>query len=236
MRRFLTNEGYRALIAASGGEGIELARAHRPSVILLDLAMPGKDGWDVLKDLRADPELIDIPVVLLALSKDTSRGFTLGPTELLPRPIERHLGRVLGKYRCEGPLCPALIIDDDPAMRAMFRGLLERDGWLVREAENGLIGLTLLSEARPDLIILDLLMPVMDGLEFFQELRSQAEWRGIPVVVVTAHDLSEQDHRRLDASVQRTLQSGAPRRRELLAEIRAVVSDHVREGAAVRTA
>ncbi|MBL8112133.1 MAG: response regulator [Acidobacteria bacterium] len=227
LRRFLSNEGFRPVIAGSAAEGLELAKTQHPVAILLDPAMPGRDGWDVLRELRNEPSLIETPVILVALNKDTSRGFQLGETEFLGRPIENHLSRVLGKYRCSRAICPALVIDDDPAMRAMFRGLLERSGWHVREAENGLIALTSVSEARPELIIMDLVMPVMDGFEFLHELRSQNDWRDIPVIIVATQDLMPEDHERLGSSVARVLKSGATRRRELLGEVRSLLGTYI---------
>ena len=224
-QRFISEEGLRPILAASGPEGVELARTQRPSAILLDLLLPDMDGWEVLRLLRNEPALAEIPVILMALAKDKSKGFTLGTTDFVSKPADGQLARVLARLPCDVPPCPALVIDDDAPTRETIRRMLERAGWVVREAENGLIGLTSLSEAPPHLILVDLVMPAMDGVEFLQELRSQPEWRFIPVVVMSDKDLSLDERRRLNANVQRILQKGAIRRRDFLAQVRTLLND-----------
>jgi len=225
MQRFLAEEGLRAILATSGGEGLVLAKKHQPAAILLNVLLPEQDGWEVLKQLRTDPQLLPIPVIPHALSKDKSRGLTLGTTSFVVHPIEGQVRRLLEPYPCDAPPCPALVIEDDPAARESIRRSLERSGWVVREAENGLIGLTSISEAPPHLIFLDLVMPAMDGIEFLQELRSQPEWRFIPVIVMIDPDVPMDEKKRLSSNLQRILQQGALKRRDFLGQIRTILAD-----------
>ena len=138
MDRFLTKEGWQVVGAASGREGLERARVLRPDVITLDVMMPGMDGWAVLGQLKSEPELAAIPVVMLTIVDNKSLGFTLGASDFLTKPVarERLLGAV-GRYRRVEPSCDVLVVDDDPAARAALRGMLEAEGWSVCEAENG---------------------------------------------------------------------------------------------------
>ncbi|MFQ5593212.1 MAG: response regulator [Anaerolineae bacterium] len=235
MQRFLSKEGFRAETAFGGEEGLRLARELRPAAITLDVIMPGMDGWAVLSALKADPELADIPVIMLTIVDDKNMGYALGASEYLTKPIDRgRLAAILKKYRCEQPPCPILVVEDDAATREMLRRMLEKEGWVVTEAENGRVGLERVAESRPEVILLDLMMPEMDGFEFVEEVRQQEAWRSIPIVVVTAKDLTEEDHRRLSGYVEKVLQKGAYSREELLTEVSELVTACVRQGTAVK--
>jgi len=221
MNRGLTKEGFQVFTAASGEEGIRMAREARPDVITLDVLMPGMDGWAVLRALKSDPEVADIPVIMVTMVDDKDMGSALGAADYLSKPIDRErLVSMLSRYRCKHPPCPILVIEDDASTREMIRRTLEQDGWTVCEAENGRVGLERLAENRPDLILLDLMMPEMDGFEFVAEMRRHAEWKGIPVVVVTARDITHEDRVRLDGQVKKIFQKGALSREELAREIR----------------
>jgi PAS domain S-box-containing protein len=229
MKRFLSREGFAAVTADSGEAGLRLAREVKPNVITLDVMMPKTDGWSVLQQLKADPELRDTPVIMVTIVDDKNLGYTLGAADYLTKPVDRdHLGRVLNKYRCPNPPCPVLLIEDDETTRGMMRQMLEREGWQVTEATNGREGLLRASEAQPHAILLDLMMPEMDGFEFIVELRKRKEWRDIPVVVITAKELTADDRARLNGSVERILLKGAFTREELLRRVRELVSACVR--------
>jgi CheY-like chemotaxis protein len=225
MQRFLTKEGFRVVAAAGGEDGLRLARELRPDAITLDVMMPGMDGWAVLSALKADPAVADIPVVMLTIVDDRNLGYALGASDYLTKPIDRErLVRVLDKYRRD---LPVLVVDDDPVLRQLLRRMLEPEGHTVVEAENGRVALERLRDISPSVVLLDLMMPEMDGFEFVAEFRRDLRWREIPIVVITARDLSHDDHERLNGYVQKILQKGAHGREELLAEVRELVARSV---------
>jgi CheY-like chemotaxis protein len=219
IRRFLTAEGFAVVEAAGGEAGLALARMQRPDAITLDVLMPGMDGWAVLSALKADSDLADVPVIMLTMLNDRNLGFALGASEYVSKPIEReYLRQLLRKYRRDGQ-CDVLIVEDDAGTRELLRRLLESEGWTVAMAENGRIALEAMEGRTPALILLDLMMPVMDGCQFATELRKREAWRGIPIIVLTAKDLTAEDRRTLNGDVQGVLQKGALSREELLREI-----------------
>jgi signal transduction histidine kinase/CheY-like chemotaxis protein len=221
LARSLTKEGFRVVTAATGEEGLKAARKHKPDAITLDVLMPGMDGWAVLKTLKSDPEVARVPVVMISMVDERDMGRALGAADYLPKPIDRdRLSAVLRRFRGPHSPCPAVIVEDDPASREVLRRTLEQDGWRVCEATNGREGLELLAAGIPDLILLDLMMPEMDGFEFVEALRSNPAWASIPVVVVTARELSSDERGRLESHVRKVLQKGALSRDALAREIR----------------
>jgi CheY-like chemotaxis protein len=225
MGRLLDREGLRMVTAANGEDALRMARELHPALITLDVLMPGMDGWAVLSALKADPKLHDIPVIIVSMIDDKNLGFALGATEYLTKPVDRErLATILGRYRCVDPQCPVLIVEDDPIAREMLRRMLEKEGWSVDEADNGRVGLERVAARRPEIILLDLMMPEMDGFEFVLQLRRNVMWREIPVVVVTAKELTPDDRLRLNGYVSQILQKAAYSREELLEEVRGLVS------------
>ena len=227
MRRFLVREGCDVITARDGAEGLQLARQMKPALITLDVMMPGRDGWSVLQDLKADPELANIPVVMLTLADERNRGYALGAADYILKPIERDaLRKLIAKFGSgtPGSALRVLIVEDDEDTRQQWRRLLSAEGCGVDEAENGRVALERLIHALPDLIILDLIMPEMDGFEFLVELRKQPAFKAVPVVVVTAATLSDEDHRRLSGGVERVLAKAAFSRNELHEELRKTVA------------
>jgi hypothetical protein len=226
MRRFLTKEGFRVAMAAGGEEGLRLARDLRPDAITLDVMMPGLDGWAVLTALKGDEATARIPVVMLTMLDDRSLGYALGATDYLTKPIDRdRLMAALAPYRRELPL---LVVDDDPDVRALLRRMLEREGYAVAEADNGRVALERVRERAPGAILLDLMMPEMDGFEFLAALRTSEEWRGVPVVVVTGRELTDEDRRRLNGGVERIIRKGGYAGDDLLREVADALSAYVR--------
>jgi CheY-like chemotaxis protein len=158
-------------------------------------------------------------------------GYALGAADYLTKPVDwDRLAAILKRYRCAHPPCTVLVVEDDADTRDMLRRLLEKAEWAVIEAENGHVALQHMAESQPELILLDLMMPEMDGFAFLEALRHQDAWRSIPVVVVTAKDLTPEDRRRLNGYVERILQKGAYSREELLREIHHLVAACVRSG------
>ncbi|HWN90227.1 MAG TPA: response regulator, partial [Verrucomicrobiae bacterium] len=225
VQRFLTKEGFRVAVAASGEEGLRLAKELRPDAITLDVIMPGLDGWAVLSALKADTDLAEIPVIMLTLVDDRNLGYTLGATEYLTKPLDRE--RLLAALRKHRRDLPVLVVDDDPPIRELLRGQLEGDGYRVVEAENGRVALARLREGTPGLIVLDLMMPEMDGFEFMEELRRHESWGGIPVIVLTSKDVTAEDQQRLNGGVERVIQKAAYTRESLLGEVRRLVAASV---------
>jgi CheY-like chemotaxis protein len=228
MERFLVKEGFSVITAANGIEGLKRAREAHPAAITLDVMMPDLDGWTVLAALKGDPALADIPVILVTIVDERARGFALGATDYMVKPIDRErLASVLRTICGDRPAPHILVIEDDEDTRAVIRQTLERAGWSVAEAEHGRWGLDRVAEQRPDVIVLDLMMPEMNGFDFLDALRENPEWRGVPVLVLTAMDLSDEERRRLNGEVERILQKGAAAREQLLDEIGRLLADMV---------
>ena len=227
IQRFLSKEGFCVRTAAGGDAGLRLARQLRPVAITLDVMMPGLDGWSVLLALKADRDLRDIPVIMLTMVDDPDRGFALGAAEFATKPVDRaRLSQILKKYTCPRPPCPVLLVEDDPVTREVTRTILEKEGWKVSEAENGRVALECMERERPRLIVLDLMMPEMDGFEFVARVRKKLEWRLIPIVVLTAYDLSVKERRRLNGYVETILQKGGDSREALLHQLRDFLDHH----------
>jgi PAS domain S-box-containing protein len=225
MQRFLTREGFRAVTVDNGEDGLRLAKEVKPNVITLDVMMPRMDGWAVLQSLKGDPDTRDVPVIMVTIVDDRNLGYTLGAAEYMTKPIDReHLGAIMQRYRCKNPPCPVLLIEDDDTTRSMMKTMLERESWRVIEAGNGQEGLDAVAKDRPNVILLDLMMPKMDGFEFLMKLHANPDWRGIPVVVITAKDLTPEDRRRLSGYVEKVLLKGALGREQLLSKVREMVS------------
>ncbi|HLF40213.1 MAG TPA: response regulator, partial [Acidimicrobiia bacterium] len=221
LQGFLAREGFRVTTADGRDGALAAARAVRPDAITLDLKLPTLDGWGLLTALKSDPELSDVPVVVLLMVDENEVGLPLGAADYLTKPIDRdRLAAVLRKH-CDGDRsAPVLVVEDDAASRQMMRRTLEREGFAVVEAADGQAGLDAVAERVPALILLDLLMPVMDGFEFVARLHERQEWRSIPVVVVTAKDVTADDQARLTGHVQEVLRKGAYTRTRLLSEVR----------------
>ncbi|HEX8153178.1 MAG TPA: response regulator [Thermoanaerobaculia bacterium] len=221
MQRYLRKERYTVRTASGGEEGLRLARKLLPAAITLDVMMPDMDGWSVLSALKSDLALRDIPVIMLTMVDDPVRGFTLGASDYATKPVNRRqLSAMLKKYRRPDLTAPVLVIDDDEATRSLTRAMLEKDGWSVSEAENGLTALASMERERPSLIFLDLMMPEMDGFAFAAEVGRHAEWRSIPIIVVTAQDLTADDRRRLNGHVETILRKHGESRESLLEQVR----------------
>ena len=223
MGRQLNREGLRVVTAASGKEGIELARTMQPAFITLDVIMPGTDGWAVLSDLKGDPSTRDLPVIMLTMVDDRDLGFTLGASDFMMKPIDRErLLQIVAKYR-PAPGRPILIAEDDLAARELLQRTLTGAGYPVVEAVNGRDALELLDKTAPALVLLDLMMPVMDGFDFLDEIRHPPRSSTVPVIVVTAKELTASDRERLNGRVRRILQKASCGRDQLLREVRQLV-------------
>ena len=208
LTRALLKEGFRVETAADGRQGLELSRRIRPDVITLDVLMPGMDGWAVLQELKADADLTDIPVIMLSMIDEKHLGFSLGASDYLMKPVNRQqMIDILEKYRRSGVVrtLRVLVVEDDVDVRTMLSMILKDENWHVVEASDGREALEKVSEEIPDLILLDLMMPDLDGFEFVAELQQRSERQHIPIIVLTAKELSVQEQEKLRGSVERIM-------------------------------
>ena len=221
MQRFLVKEGFHAELASGGQQGIDMARQLLPDLITLDVMMPDIDGWSVLSQLKADEATADIPVIMLTMLDDRERGFSLGATDFVSKPIDRErLLRVIQRHQSAKSDEVALIVEDHEPTRQMLQKMLEKEGWQVDTAANGRIALEHTRNQKPAIILLDLMMPEMDGFQFAVAFRKQAGMQHIPIIVVTAKDLTEEDHKRLNGYVEMIVNKEAYSRDTLLNEVR----------------
>ncbi|ALG66795.1 response regulator [Beggiatoa leptomitoformis] len=203
LQSYLTRLNYSVATAEDGDEGLKLARKLRPDAILLDVKMPELDGWNVLSALKNDPLLAEIPVFMISMEDEQPKGIALGATDYLMKPVGRQqLSSILQKYHIGAGTHSVMIVEDEITTRERMAEMLKQEGWRVYKAENGRVALEQLAYKKPNLILLDLLMPEMDGFEFISYFREKIEWRDIPVVVLTATKLSAEDQANLNGYVE----------------------------------
>jgi signal transduction histidine kinase/DNA-binding response OmpR family regulator len=226
VQRHLERSGFAVVTARGGQEGLRLIRELRPAAVTLDIMMPDLDGWTVLAAIKGDPALASTPVVLMSIVDQKNRGYALGAADYLVKPVDRSKLIETLTNICGSISGKALLVDDDEVVRRSVRHALAPIGWQVSEAENGQVAIEALATAHPDVIILDLMMPKMDGFQFLDELRSRPDWQDIPVVVITAKDLTEQDRARLNGGVERIIQKSD--RDEMLRQLTREISKCVK--------
>jgi signal transduction histidine kinase/CheY-like chemotaxis protein len=220
----LQHAGYQVVTAAGGLEGIKIAKEVRPIAITLDVMMPDLDGWAVLTALRRDPELADIPVIMATIVDEQHRAATLGASGYITKPIDRdRLTTLVKRFMVQARPTRVLVVEDDAAQRERVRLWLESQHWTIAEAENGSVALERLRGERPDIILLDLMMPDMDGFQLVAALQQEKDWRDIPVIVITARDLTAADRARLSLGVERVLVKDAFNPGQLVEKIRQIV-------------
>ncbi|MFT0861126.1 response regulator [Ancylobacter sp. G4_0304] len=191
----LGKEGYHLIHAHDGHEALEIMRREPPDIVTLDVMMPKIDGWSVLGIMKSDPALDHIPVIMLTIVDDRTLGYSLGAAEYMTKPIDRHrLLALIHKFAPTASEMPILVVDDDADVRAMVRTTIEDLGIEVAEAGNGREALEwLAANPRPALILLDLMMPVMDGMEFLERVRGMPKFTELPIVVLTAKELTAEE-------------------------------------------
>jgi signal transduction histidine kinase/DNA-binding response OmpR family regulator/HAMP domain-containing protein len=219
----LAREGYRVLHAHNGQEALGIARAARPDAITLDVMMPKMDGWAVLTQLKDDAELCDIPVVVVTILAERGVGLSLGAAEFLTKPVDRaRLTAVMrGLLRRDGKV---LVVEDDAAARKATRRMIEKMGLEAAAAANGREALRWLAENEaPSLVLLDLMMPEIDGFAFLDAFRAAPAWAEIPVVVLTAKELTQAERELLEGRTRQVLMKGAASALELSAAVAAAV-------------
>jgi signal transduction histidine kinase/DNA-binding response OmpR family regulator len=224
LRFSLLREGFRVEEALHGEEALPKARALRPFLIILDILLPRKDGWEVLRELKEDPMTQDIPVVIVSIVDEPERGFSLGAADYILKPFDRddflrRLGRYSFTTKVQLEPVKILIIDDDPLAVDALAGMLEPAGFEIFKAYGGQEGLELAAKQQPNLILLDLLMPEISGFEVVQRLKEHPQTKGIPIFVVTLKDLTTEDKQKLNSLVAAVMPKGAFSRERLLEEI-----------------
>lgn len=217
---WLTDAGYRVEFSADGATAAEKAQALQPVAITLDIKLPGKDGFAVIADLKRHPATREIPVLVISALEGTEVGFGLGILDFLTKPVDR--ADLLARLRQFTLPQPAtiLIVDDEPEVVRMVGQTLRRAGYAVLEALSGQDGLALAQARRPDLVILDLLMPPPNGFEVAQRLREAPETRAIPIIVYTGKELSAGERRTLEQQIQGLVHKGRYSQEDLVREIR----------------
>ena len=224
LRRSLNRDGFRVETAADGATGLARARELRPAMITLDVMMPGMDGWEVLAALKEDPETADIPVIVVSIVDERGLGFSLGAADYLTKPLDfSRLSSVLNRHAKVGLGRRVLIVEDNEATQELLQKRLTKEGWQVVAAGNGREALERLTQGPPDLVLLDLMMPEMDGFEFLEAFRKQPGCAQITVVVMTAKILTPADHQRLRGQVSQVVAKTNLSPEMLAAEIRSVL-------------
>jgi len=220
-RRYLSKQGYRVVGLTDSTAAVERARQLKPFAITLDVLMPDKDGWQVVQELKADPETRHIPVIMCTILSKEKRGLSLGASDYLVKPImEQELLAALERLDREAGRHRVLVVDDQPEDRSLLRRMIEgQEEYEVVEAASGQEAIALVRQARPDVIVLDLLMPDVDGFAVLEAVKADEVTRSIPIIVVTAKDLSQEERDTLNSRVEALLQKGLCDQQELLAEV-----------------
>ena len=219
VRENLAGQPYRVVSAFTAEEGLKMAVKLKPFCILLDIMMPDRDGWDLIRDLKANTDTVGIPVVILSIVDNKPLGFSLGVTDYLLKPVEREqLLTTLSRVSIR-PVRDVLVVDDDEGVREILEDMLKKDGYGVALAKNGIEAIAALGRKTPDLVILDLMMPEMDGFEVVRHMRSNPAWAEIPVLICTAKELTGAERADLQRSVSKIVEKGQLQADILLGEL-----------------
>ncbi|HTQ91250.1 MAG TPA: response regulator [Streptosporangiaceae bacterium] len=203
LRVYLEAAGARVVSARDGEEGLDTVRSLNPAGVVLDILLPGIDGWEVLARLKADPGTAAIPVIVVSMVDERGRGFALGAAEYLVKPVSKDQ-LMAALYRAAAMperKHTVVAIDDDPLAIELVRASLEPEGWTVLGAATGQEGLALIRERQPSAVLLDLLMPGMDGFEVVEALRADPDTKNVPVVILTSKSMTQQDKERLQGRI-----------------------------------
>ena len=222
MERFLAKEGFAVRTANNGRDGLELARRYQPVAITTDIMMPGMDGWSVITALKSDPATAHIPIILMTITDSREMGMALGVFDYLAKPVDwQRLSQVMQRLRLDHRQQPILVVEDDPATRDQLERTLRKDGWTVLTAVNGRVALEVVQEHEPALVLLDLMMPEMDGFEFLTRFRKEARFAQTPVIVLSAKDLTAEDRQRLSGRVSELIAKQGFVAKQILPQLRA---------------
>ncbi len=224
----LRQEGFSIEVAHDGEEGFDKARALQPAAITLDILMPGVDGWELLSRLKADFRTDRIPVVIVSILDERGMGYSLGAVDYLVKPIAREklvtsIRRIAQAVALDRQKITVLVVDDDPMVLEYMAAILRPEGFTIRTARGGREGLSLAREWPPNLLVLDLLMPDIDGFQFLDELKRDPLTAGIPIVILTCKTLTPEEKGRLHGRISDLVQKGEFSRGQLVAQLRSLV-------------
>jgi CheY-like chemotaxis protein len=221
LEKYLRDDGYEIETASNGDEAIAKARLLHPFAMTLDVMLPGRDGWEVIQTLKSDPETSDIQIIMLSMLDNRQLGYSLGATDYLVKPVSRNsLLQRLDQIRNGKPLRTAVVVDDDPIQLRVLETALTDEGMDVHAFTNGDSALRWLTEHTTDLITLDLMMPGMDGFAVLDGVRANAQLKDVPVLIITAKDVMDDDRARLNGRIAAIIEKGPRQREDLLQEIR----------------
>jgi CheY-like chemotaxis protein len=226
LHHYLSGEGYNVALATNGQQGLQMALEIIPDLITLDVMMPDMDGWETLVSLKNNPKLAQIPVVMSSIIEDRHLAQTLGAIDYLVKPVEKNrLIKVIDKHITRSEQGLIMVVEDDTDSREMLCRLLMQEGWRVQAAANGIQAIELLKVEQPLLILLDLMMPEMDGFEVINKVRKKPDWQNIPIIVITAMDLTTAEHNLLADQVTNIFQKGKYNQQQLITEVQGLVED-----------
>jgi CheY-like chemotaxis protein len=223
LRGALADEGFVPVFVKAEADALPLAKAVQPDIIILDVILPSDAGLDALRQIKADPQLRHCPVVILTAVDEPESATALGAADVLLKPFDRKaLCAAFERFRTKNPAGYVLAVDDDADVRDLVSRTLRKEGWRVETATNAIEALQKVEAERPELILLDLGLPVIDGFEILSRLRAMTAWAELPVIVLTGRDVTQEDRARL-AGVQGILTKGGDVRSDVIGEVRKIL-------------
>jgi signal transduction histidine kinase/DNA-binding response OmpR family regulator len=231
LREYLEPAGYAVHAAATGPLGLELLRRHRPAAVILDVLLPGLDGWEILRQIKADPELSNVPVIIVTVVDEREIGLALGAADYIVKPIRRDaLLHSLDQHvpRTHGGAKPrVLAVDDDPAALDLVRAALEPEGFDVRTTTSSIEALRLVVDGTFDIVVSDVVMPELNGLELAERIHTNPRTASLPILLVTAHDLTAAEKAQLNGQIIGIASKGMAARSGLLRWLEPYLPDQV---------
>lgn len=235
MEKNLKLIGYHATFAKNGEEGLKIALSDPPDVILLDILLLRMNGWDVLQAIKQNPKTWNISIIMMSMLDEKNKGYLMGANDYLVKPlnhqqIEEILSRYVLRSRLEShQLGKVLIVDDDENARLILKKALTHYGAIIEEAMNGTEALKLMQENKPDLVFLDLMMPVMDGFEVLEKMRASKELYHIPVIINTAKELTAEEFKNLSSQVSKVMHKSTYEQQDLFSEVKIILDNFFKE-------
>jgi signal transduction histidine kinase len=228
LKKDLSKLGYAVAVAEDVQEGLQLAYKLLPDAILLDIHLSDMNGWEILANLKNEPRLAHIPVIMIVMEEDKQKGYALGAADCIDKTmVHSQLATILQKYQIGTNTANLImVVDDDPIFREAMTATLKAQDWAIFPAENGQIALKHLEHQQPTLILLDLKMPIMDGFEFLKHIQANDQWSSIPIVILSAANLSAEDSELLNKpQVESIFQKNALHQEELILHIHELITE-----------